>query len=123
MCEAEFPNFGSMSDHKNMVHGGDRWYQSSLSGFLELQAYVPSPTEKRAVVEQFSCAQQYATSSPEDAPYQAEIAQADQRKLLWFHVYRSCTRFLFLKDNERSFSCPNLAHEENNVLLSKSRLS
>ena len=37
MCEAEFPNNATMLDHKEMLHGGCRWYYSALCGLLEVQ--------------------------------------------------------------------------------------
>ena len=70
MCEAEFPNRRTHDEHVNMVHGGSRWYSTTLHGFHELQPYVVSPTEKRASIQRFARAQQHGVKEFENEHYQ-----------------------------------------------------
>ena len=83
MCEAEFPNQAAFRDHQDLVHGGQRWFQSHYIAHCELAPYVPSPTEGRQVVERFVKAQECATTEPVNEPYRPRPVLVSQKTVMW----------------------------------------
>ena len=83
MCEAEFPNQAAFRDHQDLVHGGQRWFQSHYIAHCELAPYVPSPTEGRQVVERFAKAQECATTQPVNRPYRPRPPMYRQQTVMW----------------------------------------
>ena len=106
MCEAEFPNRKAMQTHIDMTHGTHRWYVSALNTFLELSPYVPTCTEKRAVVERFSNAQQHASVDPENESHRVQPSPEAQLSLASGRIVHRCAEALARSEN-RATACPD----------------
>ena len=87
LCEAEFPNRRRFEEHVEKVHGGHRWYSAAFTARVELEPYIPSPTESRSVIRRFSMAQQYETTDPENEPYSQGRCVEKQKAQLWAELF------------------------------------
>ena len=95
-----------MQTHVDMTHGTHRWYVSALNTFLELSPYVPTCTEKRAVVERFSNAQQHASVDPENESHRVQPLLEPQLSLAWGRIFHRCAEALPRSEN-RATACPD----------------
>ena len=101
MCEAEFPDLPKLEQHENLVHGGARWVRSVCAGLLEVEPYVVSPAEKRAVVERFAYAQQHSSKTQRNmGPTDVELPEKVQCISFWAELF---TRFV-------AAHCVNVGH-------------
>ena len=94
-----------MQTHVDMTHGTHRWYVSALNTFLELSPYVPTCTEKRAVVERFSNAQQHASADPENDSHRVQPSPEAQLSLAWGRIFHRCAEALPDVSNAQDVFC------------------
>ena len=83
MCEAQFPNSESLAKHIDMIHGTERWYSGAVELNLSLAPYIASHTEKRAGIEQFAKAYQFANTKLGNGPYREETSPSEKQMRLW----------------------------------------
>ena len=94
LCEAEFRNRRRFSEHVEKAHGGQRWYAHAFAARAELEPYIPTPTESRAVVRRFAQSQQFATCEPENEPYQPRPSLDTQESFLWAELFQRAAAHL-----------------------------